>query len=119
MKTLSRNLLCRLLVALMAWMPFQWAQAGLITTDRAAAAAASQADRTALLSLVARPDVASRLQAFGVDPSQAKARVQSMTDEEVASLSQRIESLPAGASDAGWLLVIIIIGAVVWWAMSR
>jgi uncharacterized protein DUF6627 len=119
MKTVSRNLLCRLLIAVLAWMPFQWAQAGMIGTAQAVAAAPSHADRSALLSLVARPEVASRLQAFGVDPSQAKARVQSMTNEEVAALSQRIESLPAGASDAGWLVVIIIIGAVVWWAMSR
>jgi shikimate 5-dehydrogenase len=114
--TLTRNI-CRLLVVLMAWMPYHVAQAGMIGTDQAVASAA-QSERAALLSLVNRSDVASQLQALGVDAAAAKDRVAAMTDEEVRALSGQINALPAGA-DSGGVLLLVIIVLLVWWAWKR
>jgi hypothetical protein len=96
------------------------AQAGMIGTDQVAAPAAQQADRTTLLNMLGRSDVASQLQALGIDQAQAKDRVGAMSDQEVASLVGRIESLPAGAmSDGAAVLLIILIVAAIWWYMGK
>jgi hypothetical protein len=112
-----KRIICRLLIVLMAWTPFQIAQAGMIGTDQVVAST-SQADRGAVLNFVSRADVSSQLQAFGLDPATAKDRVAAMTDDEVRYLSGRIHSMPAGADGSGLLLLIIII-AVIWWVWKR
>ena len=111
------RVVCRLLIALMIWTPYQFAQAGMIGTDQVAAST-SQADRGAVLAFVSRSDVAGQLQALGLDPATAKDRVAAMTDDEVRYLAGRIDSMPAGADAAGLLLLIVII-AVIWWAWKR
>ena len=110
--------ICRLLIALMVWMPFQIATAGMIGTDQVVASS-PQADRTTVLNFLNRSDVAGQLQTLGLDPSTAKDRVGAMTDQEVQSLAGRIEAMPAGASDAGVLLLIILVAAAVWWFWQR
>jgi hypothetical protein len=112
-----KRLMCRMLAALMIWTPFQVAHAGMIGTDQVAQT--SQSDRGAVLSFVNRADVSGQLQALGLDPATAKDRVAAMTDEEVRYLAGRIQSLPAGSSDAGAVLLLIVIVAVIWWAWKR
>ena len=120
MKSPFARVVCRLLVVLMIWTPYQIAQAGMIGTEQVVQQS-SQSDRSTVLSFMSRGEVASQLQAFGIDPAIAKDRVASMSDEEVRFLSGQIESLPAGAKTSGWvwLLVIAIIAGVVWWAWKR
>ena len=112
-----RSVICRLLIVLMAWAPYQIAQAGMITTDKVVAST-SQADRAAVASFVSRADVASQLQSFGIDASSARDRVAAMTDEELRYVAGRIDSMPAGANGAGLVIVILLI-VVVWWAWTR
>jgi len=118
MKSTFASIFVRLLIVLMAWTPYQFAQAGMIGTDQVVPTSQS-ADRGAVLSFLSRGDVAGQLQSFGLDASTAKDRVAAMTDEEVRYLAGRISSAPAGGSDAGAILLIIIIVAVVWWAWKR
>src|SRR3989304_5507805 len=94
------RMFCRILVVLMAWTPFQIAQAGMIGTDQVVTSSSS-ADRSTLLNFVGRSDVASQLQTFGIDPATAKDRVAAMPDEEVQSLAGKINAMPAGADTAG------------------
>jgi hypothetical protein len=117
MKSAWARTICRLLIVLMVWTPYQVAQAGMIGTDQAAAPS-SQADRAAVLSFVSRADVAGQLQSMGLDAATAKDRVAAMTDAEVAYLAGRIEQLPAGADTAGVILLILIIAAI-WWVWKR
>lgn len=118
MKSVWARTLCRLLMVLMVWSPIQFAQAGMIGTDQIVAAA-SQADRTTVLDFLGRAEVTSQLQALGIDPATAKDRVAAMSDQEVQSLAGRIHSFPAGASDAGLILLILVVAAVVWWVWFR
>jgi len=106
------------LIALMAWTPFQMAHAGMIGTEQVASTA-HHGDRTTLLNMLSRVEVASQLQALGIDPAQARDRVQAMSNQEIAALADRLESLPAGASDGGAVLLIVIIAAAVWWYMYK
>jgi hypothetical protein len=102
-----KSLLCRLLIVLLAWTPFQAAQAEMIGTDQAASGM--------------RARLVTQLHDLGVDTATAKDRVQALTDDEVRLVAQEIESLPAGGigapAKAVWLLVII--GLVIWWLSKR
>jgi len=117
MKSAWAKTICRLLVVLMIWTPYQVAQAGMIGTDQVATTS-SQADRSAVLSFVTRADVAGQLQTLGLDAATAKDRVAAMTDSEVSYLAGQIQSLPAGADSSGVILLILII-AVIWWVWKR
>src|SRR5438477_3970904 len=113
--TVFFRMLCRLLIVSLLAMPFSPAMAGMIGTDEALAASTAQANRATVLAALTRGDVATQLQSQGVDPAAAKARVASMTDQEVTALAGQIDSLPAGAkSSAGWVAAIIIV-ALIWY----
>ena len=115
MKSAAFKMICRLLIASLFAMSFQSAMAGMIGTEQAVTTAPTQSERTALINTLGRSDVASQLLAYGVDPAAAKLRVASMTDQEVLTLSGKIDALPAGASSsAGWAAAIIIV-ALVWY----
>lgn len=116
MNSAITRMFCRLLIVLMAWMPMHVVQAGIISTDQAVASA--QADRAAVLNLISRADVASQLQALGVDPATAQDRVAALTDDEVRSLAGKLQSLPAGA-DATGVVVVIIIAVLIWYFFFR
>jgi len=105
-----------LLIALTIWSPFQIAQAGMIGTEQFVQTV--QSERGAVLGFVSRSDVAGQLQAFGLDPANAKDRVAAMTDDEVRYLAGRIHAMPTGADAAGILLLIVVI-AVIWWVWKR
>jgi hypothetical protein len=110
-------MICRILIVLMAWTPYQIAQAGMIGTDQVVTTSSS-ADRSTVLNFVGRSDVASQLQSFGIDPATAKDRVAAMTDEEVQSLASKINALPAGANTAGVILLVAIV-VLIWWVVTR
>jgi len=116
MTSASAKAVCRLLIALAVWTPYQIAQAGMIGTEQIVQA--SQAERGTVQNFVSRSDVAGQLQAFGLDPANARDRVAAMTDDEVRYLAGRINAAPAGADLAGLLLLIVVI-AVIWWAWKR
>ena len=116
MTSASVRAVCRLLIALSIWTPYQIAQAGMIGTEQTTQS--PQTDRGTVMNFVTRGDVAGELQSFGLDPATAKDRVAAMTDEEVRQLAGRIDSAPAGADVAGLLLLIVVI-AVIWWAWKR
>lgn len=114
MKSATMKLVCHILIVTLMMLPFQMVQAGMIATDQAASAMSPQTDRGAVLSVIDRIEVASQLQAMGLDPKAAKDRVAAMTDEEVRTLANRIDSLPAGAS-SGWAVAAVIVIALIIW----
>ena len=117
MKSVTMNVLCRFLILAMLSLSFQTANAGIIGTDQAAAAAAVQADRDVILGALSRSEVSSQLQAQGLDPAVARDRVAAMTDQEVHTLAGSIVAAPAGANSA-WGAVILI-GLLIWFFFYR
>jgi hypothetical protein len=64
--------------------------------------------------------VAARLRAAGVDPMDAKNRVNSMSDQEVHAMVQDMQTAPAGADVTAWGWVgIVAIAALVWYFVIR
>jgi len=123
MKSVWARLFCRLLVALMIWTPYQIATAGMIGTDQVATAQSAQGDRATVASFLSRGDVQQQLQSLGIDPKTAGDRVAALSDQEAKQLAGKINSLPAGASDAGdvalGILIIAVIVVVVWYVWKR
>ena len=74
--------------------------AGMLPTD------AANPERSRVLNILDREDVLAGLKAHGVTPTDVKARVAAMTDDEVAQLAGQIDSLPAGGSDALTIIVV-------------
>ena len=113
------KMICRMLIVSLLFFSYH-ASAGMIGTDQVVTAA-PQTDRAHIQSLMSRAEVASQLQALGVDVNAAKARVAAMTDDEARSLAGKLHSVPAGADGDGWLVaaVIIVAAVVLWWWWAR
>jgi hypothetical protein len=83
------------------------ASAGMIGTGEIHAYTATERDT--VKNFLERKEVRERMQALGVDPAAAHARVDAMTDEEVSRIAGRIDQLPAGAGIIGVLFTVFII----------
>ena len=83
------------------------AHAAIVSTEQAVAM--HQQDRSELKQFFDREDIANALQAHGVSSEVAKARVDSMTEEEAQKLAAHIENAPAGAGIVGVLFTVFII----------
>jgi len=97
----------RLLIVSLACLPFQ-ARAELIGTNQAASAEQAQP---------ARANLVSQLQAYGVAPDLARARVAALTDAEAVSLADRVADAPAGAV-AGQVFGIIFVALFLLWRFT-
>jgi hypothetical protein len=85
------------------------AQAAMVGTAQVLAAEQGRLDRDKLVSMLEREDLQRQLAVMGVDVQNARDRVASLTDAEVAQLNQRIDELPAGGDVLGVILLIFII----------
>lgn len=119
MSSTMKKVTCRALVVSLLALSFQTANAGMIGADQAAAAGAAQVDRSMVLSVLSRAETAAQLQAQGIDPTTARERVAAMTDQEVQTLAQNMHTAPAGASDGGVVLAVVVIAALVWYFAFR
>ena len=99
-----RRLIATLLVICIA-LPLP-SQAAMLATDSALAAT----QRNQVNRLLERADMQARLADYGVTASDVKARVAALSDDEVAQLAARIDSLPAAGTDLlGALLIVFIV----------
>lgn len=95
-------------------LPYGAAQAAMISTEQATAAPAAARTgpeaRVYVMGILTRADVQAEMRAQGVDPKEAIARVDAMSDAEVQKVAGRIDSSPAGAAHG---LILGIVGAIV------
>ena len=90
-------------------MHFPAAQASLVGTEAVISASQGQQQRERLQQALNRDDVKAALMARGVDPAQVQTRVDSLTDQELQGLSNKIDQLPAGGDSLLGVLVFIFI----------
>ena len=65
--------------------------------------------RDQLRSFLDRKDVQAELTARGIDPAEAKARVDSLSDAELMQIADKIDGLPAGGDFWGTFVFVVII----------
>ena len=81
-------------------------EAVLVTQDR-------QNVRENVRAFLDRKEVQSLLSAGGIDPGEAKKRVDSLSDAEVRQIAEKIEQLPAGRSFSATLVYLAVIALLV------
>ena len=89
-------------------VPYQSALAAMIGTETMIDIARGQEAREYVNTMLVREDVQATIIGHGIDPREAKARVDSLSDAEVVRLVDKIEQLPAGG-DMGIVSALIII----------
>jgi hypothetical protein len=97
------------ILTLMTAVPYQTALAALIDTETVLDAADGTEMRDRVAGFMAREDVRAIFIAQGIDPQEARARIDSLTDSEVEKISHQIEQLPAGGDVIGVVIGLLII----------
>lgn len=93
-------------------VPCQSVLAAMIQTEATLAATPQgQEARKTIKALLAREDAQAVLRAQGIDPLEAMARVDSLTDAQARQLADQIEEFPAGAGF--FTTFIIVVGIIV------
>ena len=90
------------------------ARARMINTDEIFKQSQYDLSRKSINTFLDRSEVQNYLVAWGVSPEEAKARIDSLTDEEIEDIASRINRLPAGGDGLGTivgaaLLIFIIL----------
>ena len=101
------SLFLTILMVLMS-VPYQPALAAMVGTETMIDIARGQEAREYVNTMMARKDVQATLIDHGIEPKEAKARIDSLSNAEVIQLADKIEQLPAGG-DLGILSALIII----------
>jgi hypothetical protein len=97
------------------WIVLAFGLAAVLLTPQARAemigseAAYSQDERARVKALLERPELAKGLEQKGIAPQEALARVDAMSDAEVAQLAGRIDAALAGGALTNEQLLLIII----------
>jgi hypothetical protein len=84
------------ILMLLLVVPYQTALAGMVGTETVLEVARGDEARIYLNQVLAREDMQTALIAQGIDPLEAEARVNSLSNAEVVRLAEQIEQLPAG-----------------------
>jgi hypothetical protein len=110
MNPMRRAWACVLAVCLSYAGMVHSAQAAFIGADDVAAVQLSADDaRSRLAAALQRDDVVAALQARGVLPEQARARVAALSDSEAAQLAQQIDAVPAGGDVLGTIVFVFVL----------
>lgn len=88
------------------------ARAEIVGTGEMTAPAPADAERDKVQAFLERATVAQRLQAMGVSGVAAADRVAAMDQEEIHTLAQRIDSLPAGGNFSNSDIIIILLTVI-------
>jgi len=110
--------ICHLLIACMGALPFG-AYADMIRTDQVAASIQAAGAREKLRDVISRSEVRDQLQYLGISPDSAQARVNALTDAEVASIAGRIDSLPAGGVSLWAVTAALLVVGLIWYSWVK
>ena len=94
---------------LMLACPYQSALAAMIGTESIINVDRNQSPRDYLNDLIAREDIQAALVSQGIDPQEAQARIDGLSDAEVNDIVNKLDQLPAG----GFLGTLLIVVALV------
>jgi hypothetical protein len=83
-------------------------KAGLIGTEDVINTLKGETSRSRITAFLDRQDVQESFLKKGIDPIQAKKRVDSLTDQEVSQICKVLDQLPAGGDGVG-----TVVGAIV------
>jgi hypothetical protein len=93
-------------------VPYQSVLAAMIDTEATLdLTLKGQEARNTIKTILAREDAQAVLRAQGIDPLEAMARVDTLTDTEARRIADQIEELPAGGNF--FLTFLLVVGIIV------
>ena len=87
--------------------------AAIIDTETILDSARGREARQYLHQMMARKDIHDAIVSQGIDPNEAWARINSLSDNEIIRIADQIDRLPAGAGLIEFLVIIILAGFIV------
>ena len=105
-KTVKPTSIILAIVFLLVSTSYQSASAAMIATEKLLQAEDLQEKRDYLHQLIDREEVKSALIAQGIDPLEAQLRLQSLTDEEIRLIADKLDDLSAGSGVVTFSLII-------------
>ena len=84
------------------------ARAALVTTESAVQAVRQQGDRARAAAFLGRDEIRQAMVGQGIDPKEAAARLDTLSDAEVSRIAEVLDQLPAGGDGIG-----AVVGAAV------
>ena len=90
-------------------IPFQPVLAAMIGTETVMDITRAREARTYLQQLLMRQDVQAELITYGIDPMEAKRRIDALSNDELIRIADQIDQLPAGGGAVEFLLVVILV----------
>lgn len=103
MRNRNRNAIVLLLTTAVFSASLQSASAGVIGTEQYLTVIDRDAALARIDAVLAREEVRSKLEHYGVDPIATQERIAALTDQELEMLATELEDLPAG----GDLLAVV------------
>jgi hypothetical protein len=102
----TRKLVAALVIVALGALSISWApaHAAMISTAEILKQTQQDHERDRVRMFFDRSEVRRQLEAWGVKGEEAKAWVDSLTDEEIAEITARIDQMPAGAGALGTLV---------------
>jgi hypothetical protein len=112
-KTLKPMSISLAVIMFLIGAPVHSVLGAMIGTETVMDSARGREAREYLHQLLARKDVQNAFIAQDIDPIEARARIDSLSDDEVIRIADQIDQLPAGGGAIEVLLVIILAGFIV------
>ena len=94
-------------------MPIKTAGARLIRTEEVIQKTKGQSRRDRLKNFLQQESVRIQMTTLGIEPSEAKERVDALSDVEVEQIAGYLDTLPAGQGIGTVLLISLLVGAVI------
>ena len=89
--------------------PYQSAMAAMIGTESVVDMEQAHNAREYLKTFLAREEVKSALISQGIDPQEARNRIDSLTDEEAQFVVDQLDQMPAGGGFFTTLLIVVFL----------
>ena len=96
-------------------IPCQSVMAALIGTETVLDSVRDHEARDQLKQLFARKDIQAALIAHGIDPVEAKRRIDALSDEEAIRIADKLDQLPAGGNTLLLIGAILLAAMLVWY----
>ncbi|GAC32984.1 PA2779 family protein [Paraglaciecola polaris] len=95
--------------ALLLTLSLGTASAGVYSSNDVLNQAQYQFNKQQVLSMVDSQDVLTQLEALGVSPADAKARINNMTQSELSALNEQMNNMPAGGIVGAIVTVLVVV----------
>ena len=89
--------------------PYQSAIAAMIGTETVVDLERAHNAREYLKTFLAREEVKSALISQGIDPQEARNRIDSLTDQEARFVADQLDQMPAGSGFLTTLLIVVFL----------